>query len=159
MDNTRGAYCEVGRDELCDGAPNPDMPETLYLLLEEVERFGRVLVGRAGGPLEVWGRLEVEREMGTAGGVVEPYVEFRVEDEAAIGAEPLVPLDPPMLESVLLSVVKLALDRLRRSFKKEGAMVVLIVVAAVEGSCGHISGGWREGRGTRRAAVGEVGKV
>jgi hypothetical protein len=136
MDNTRGAYCEVGRDELCDGAPNPDMPETLYRLLEEVERFGRfgrVPVGRAGGPLEVWGRLEVEREMGTAGGVVEPYVEFRVEDEA--------PLDPPMLESVLLSVMKLALDRLRRSFKNEGAMVVLIAVAAVEGSCGHISGG------------------
>jgi hypothetical protein len=64
--------------------------------------------------------------------VVEPWVEFKVEDEAARGTESLAPLDPPaLLESVLLSVLKLALDRLRTSFRNEGAMVVDVL------SCGH----------------------
>lgn len=51
--------------------------------------------------------------------------EFRVEEDLVVGIEPAVPLEPPLLDSVLLSVLKLALERLRMSFKKEGAIVHL----------------------------------
>lgn len=50
-----------------------------------------------------------------------PDVEFSVEEDCVVGIEPLVPL----LESVDLSVLKLAFERLRMSFKNEGAMIVI----------------------------------
>jgi hypothetical protein len=67
--------------------------------------------------------LEAEFEFGSAGGVVAPYVEFKVEEDL-VGTEPFVPL-LPLLESVDLSVRKLAFERLRMSFKNEGAMIHL----------------------------------
>lgn len=58
------------------------------------------------------------------GGVFEP--EFRVEEDLAAARVPLVvPLVVPLLESVdrsVLSVLKLALERLRMSLRKAGAM-------------------------------------
>lgn len=45
MDSIRGAYCEVGSVEL--GAPRPDMPETLCLLVPEGEACGRAGGGSA----------------------------------------------------------------------------------------------------------------
>ena len=36
-----------------------------------------------------------------AGGVFPPYVELRVEEDFVVGTEPFVPLEPPLLESVL----------------------------------------------------------
>ena len=60
-----------------------------------------------------------------AGGVFSPYVESTVEDDLVVGTESVVPLDPPLLESVLLSVRNDALDLLRRSFKNEGAIIHL----------------------------------
>lgn len=120
-----GAYGEDGREEFCAGDPNPDMPETLpavlYLLDEEVDIVGRE--GRGGGMLPKPCRFDAELEF-VRGGVVLvpscPPAEFRVEVE---GVEPLVSL----LEdsSVDLSVLKLAFERRRRSFKNEGAMVHL----------------------------------
>lgn len=51
MDSIRGAYCDVGSDDFdWDGEPNPDIPETLYLLLEDAEIVGRLL-GIVGGPI------------------------------------------------------------------------------------------------------------
>ena len=52
-----------------------------------------------------------------------PYVEFNVEEDFVVGTESFVPLEPPLLESVLRSVLKLALERLRRSFKNEDAII------------------------------------
>lgn len=115
----RGEYGEVGRDDFCDGDPNPDMPDTLYLLLEDVETVGRI--GGGGGTFPKFCRLETEFELVSPGGVEPPYMEFRVEEDLVVGTEPLVSL----LESVLLSVLKLAFDRLRMSFKKEGAILHL----------------------------------
>jgi hypothetical protein len=63
----------------------------------------------------------------SAGGVFPPYVEFNVDDDLVVGTESFVPLDPPLLESVLFSVRKEAFDLLRRSFRNEGAMVSLSV--------------------------------
>ena len=99
------------------------MPDTLCLLLEDVD-----IVGRAGGfgglPLlcNVC-RLAAELDFVRAGGVVPPYVEFKVEEDCVVGTEPFVPV-VPLLESVLLSVLKLALERLRMSFRKEGAITI-----------------------------------
>lgn len=122
----RGAYGEVGRDDFCDeGEPRPDIPDTLYLLPEEVDIVGRV--GTGGAPLtfnawrlEVEVEVEAEVELGSAGGVTVPYMEFKGEDDFVV-----VPLEPPLLESVLGSVRKLAFERLRKSFKNEGAMIYL----------------------------------
>ena len=58
-----------------------------------------------------------------------------------MGTEPLVPLDPPVLESVLLSVLKLALDLLRMSFKNEGAIVQLRTLLEPEIEGEHTSKG------------------
>jgi hypothetical protein len=55
------------------------------------------------------------------GGVRELYVELRVEVDFVVGTVPLLAL-LASLDSVDLSVRKLALDRLRRSLKK-GAMM------------------------------------
>jgi hypothetical protein len=52
-----------------------------------------------------------------------------------------VPLDPPVLESVLLSVLKLALDLLRMSFKNEGAIVQLRTLLEQEIEGEHTSKG------------------
>jgi hypothetical protein len=49
IDRIRGAYGDVGRDDLCDGEPRPDIPDTLYLLLEDVDIVGRAGIG--GAPL------------------------------------------------------------------------------------------------------------
>ena len=67
--------------------------------------------------------------------------EFRVEEDLVVGIEPAMPLEPPLLDSVLLSVLKLALERLRMSFKKEGAIVHLnecqdLRAQVDSGSCG-----------------------
>jgi hypothetical protein len=71
MDNIRGAYGDGGIDDFCDGEPNPDMPDTLYLLLEEVEIVGRA-GGNGGGLLaRVW-RLGEELEFASVGGVFPP---------------------------------------------------------------------------------------
>jgi hypothetical protein len=51
-------------------------------------------------------------------------MELKVDEDLFVtGAEPLEPL-PPLLESVLLSVLKLDLDRRRISFRKEGAIAL-----------------------------------
>lgn len=44
-----GAYGDTGRVALCDGEPSPDIPDTLYLLLEDVDIAGRAGIG--GAPL------------------------------------------------------------------------------------------------------------
>jgi hypothetical protein len=67
--------------------------------------------------------LEAELEFMSAGGVVPPYIEFNVEEDFVVGTESFVPLEPPLLESVLRSVLELALERLRKSFKNEGAII------------------------------------
>lgn len=54
------------------------------------------------------------------GGELEP--EFRVEEDLVLGTEPLV---VPVLEFVECSVLKLALERLRISLRKAGAMTHL----------------------------------
>lgn len=48
MESILGAYCDVGREDLLldDGDPNPDIPDTLYLLLDDVDIVGR---GGTGG--------------------------------------------------------------------------------------------------------------
>jgi hypothetical protein len=77
-------------------------------------------------PLVNDSRLEADVEIVSAGGVLPPYEELAVDDDLRVGTEslmPLVPLVPPLLESVLLSVDDVrneALDLLRRSLKKEG---------------------------------------
>jgi hypothetical protein len=58
-------------DDFCDGEPKPDIPDTLYLLLEEVEIVGRA--GGTGGALltRFW-RLGEELEFASVGGVFPP---------------------------------------------------------------------------------------
>jgi hypothetical protein len=74
-------------------------------------------------------RFDAELELVSWGGVVPPYIEFNVEEDLfVVGAEPL--LDPfiplaSLLESVLRSVRKLALERLLKSFRNEGAIIHL----------------------------------
>lgn len=48
IDRIRGAYGEVGRVDFGEGDPKPDMPDTLYRLLEDVETVGRTF-GSGGG--------------------------------------------------------------------------------------------------------------
>lgn len=120
IDRILGAYGDVGRDIFCDGEPSPDMPDTLYLLLEDVDIVGRAGIGWAPSLFNIC-RLVAELEFVRAGGVVPPYVEFRVEEDFVVGTEPFVRF-VPLLESVLRSVLKLALERLRMSFINEGAI-------------------------------------
>lgn len=49
IDSILGAYGDVGRVVFCDGEPSPDIPDTLYLLLEDVDTVGRAGIG--GAPL------------------------------------------------------------------------------------------------------------
>ena len=73
IDNIRGAYGEVGRDDFDDGDPSPDIPETLYLLLEEVDIVGRFGgIGGGVGRLPSDCRLEAELESISVGGVAVP---------------------------------------------------------------------------------------
>lgn len=68
IDVILGAYGDMGRDAFC-GEPKPDIPETEYLLLAEVDIVGRV-GGIGGAPLLLYVcRLEVSVR---AGGVVAP---------------------------------------------------------------------------------------
>lgn len=93
-DRIRGAYCEVGRVVL--GAPNPDMPETLCLLVTEGAAYGRK--GRPGVPLPLvfplafplplpmdW-RLVAELELERTGGGV-PKGRFTEEVEGVAAEE------------------------------------------------------------------------
>ena len=116
IDVTLGAYGDVGRDELW-GEPKPDIPDTLYLFVEGVAIVGRV-GGIRGEPLLIKEcRLEAE-----PGGGVEPYVEFKVEEDLfVVETGPFVPLEPPLLDSV--DDLKLALDRLRSLPNIPGAIV------------------------------------
>jgi len=118
MDSIRGAYGDGGIFDFCDGDPKPDMPDTLCRLLDEVEIVGRA-GGNGGGLLARFWRLGEELEVANVGGVFPPYVEFKVDEDCVLPAEPLV----PVLESALPSVLKLALDRRRISLKNEGAIV------------------------------------
>lgn len=120
IERIRGAYGDGGIDVFCDGDPKPDIPDTLYLLLEEVEIVGRA-GGNGGGLLARFWRLGEEVEVVSVGGVLPPYVEFNVDEDCVFAAEPLVPL----LESALPLVRKLAFDRRRMSLKNEGAIVSL----------------------------------
>jgi hypothetical protein len=71
MDSIRGAYGDGGIDDFCDGEPKPDMPDTLYLLLEEVEIVGRA-GGSGGGLLARFCGLGKELEAASVGGVFPP---------------------------------------------------------------------------------------
>jgi hypothetical protein len=65
-------------------------------------------------------RLVAELEVESAGGVVEPYARFSVEEEWECW-----PLEGPFwLPSTLSSVRKLAFERLRKSERNEGAMTL-----------------------------------
>lgn len=88
------------------------MPETLYLLLADVEMAGRVGGGRTD-------RSEAEFE--SNGGVAPPFpeFEFNVEEDGVGISEPLVPFEE------LSDDLKLALERRRSSFRKAGAMIHL----------------------------------
>lgn len=68
IDRIRGAYCEVGSFEF--GAPKPDMPETLCLLVTEGAPLGRK--GKPGVPLPIDCRLVAELWVERAGGVDAP---------------------------------------------------------------------------------------
>lgn len=122
-----GAYGEDGRDEFCAGDPSPVIPETLptvlNLLEEDVDIVGR---DGFGWMLPRPCKFDAELEL-VSGGVVLfpscPPAEFSVEEE---GVEPLVSLLEAPDSSVDLSVLKLAFDRRRRSFKNEGAMIYLL---------------------------------
>ena len=123
IDVIRGAYGDVGRDDFCEGEPNPDMPDTEYLLQFDVNTVGRCGIG--GAPL-LFRVCKWEVEFVRAGGVVEPF--RLVVEDFLVGTEPLVPFVPleAPLESVERSVLKLALDFLRRSLRNEGAMIVCV---------------------------------
>ena len=105
----------------------PDTLWTLYLLLEDVLTGGRP--GGSGGALLGFRRMpsDFELDRAAAGGVLPPYMELRVDEDLLVaGPDPLVPFPlPPLLESVLLSVLKLDLERLRISLRKEGAIALL----------------------------------
>ena len=71
MERIRGAYGDGGIEDFCEGDPKPDIPDTLYLLLEEIEIVGRA--GGSGGGLlaRIW-RLGEEVEVVSVGGVLPP---------------------------------------------------------------------------------------
>ena len=131
-----GAYGDDGRDEFCAGDPSPVIPETLptvlNLLGEDVD-----IVGRDGGgwTLPKPCKFDAELEL-VSGGVVLfpscPPAEFSVEEE---GVEPLVSLLEAPDSSVDLSVLKLAFDGRRRSFKNEGAMICLLEISSCVPLC------------------------
>jgi hypothetical protein len=130
IDKILGAKREAGVADLPvgEGEPRPDMPGTLwtlYLLLADVLTDGRI--GGTGGTLLLsLCRLPADIELVRAGvgGELPPYTELNVdEDLLAAMPEPLEPL-PPVLESVLLSVLKLDLDLRRISLRKEGAIAL-----------------------------------
>jgi hypothetical protein len=115
-------------------------------LLEDVRTVGRVAGGGGGGmlPLPIYWRLDAELEVVRAGGVLfPPYVEFRVEEDlveplpltamAFVGFGRFASSAPSvrfglvfsLIDSELLSFLKLALERRRKSFRNEGAIVHL----------------------------------
>jgi hypothetical protein len=117
----RGAYGDVGKVALLfgeDGEPSPYIPVE-YLLLEDVESCG-LAATRGCGLFCPWERFEDELDdCNPEGGVCEPTVELSVEVDFVVGTVPSLVL----LDSTDLSVRKLALERLRRSLRKEGAMM------------------------------------
>ena len=117
IDKMRGAYGDDGIDMDCEGEPKPDMPDTLFRLLVCVVIAG--LAGRFGAPC--FDRLVEELEVESVGGVVLPVpkLEFNVEDECVNGTGGIGSFS---LEAVLFSVLKLLLDRLRKSLRNDGAM-------------------------------------
>lgn len=125
---TRGAYGEVGSEEFCAGAPRPVKPDTLPTVLCLVEgdiwTVGRL--GRGGIAESSAAKFEAEFEDVSWGDLFScPPAEFKVEVE---GVEPVASLleeDP----SVDLLVLKLALERRRRSLRNEGAMMYVDIWA------------------------------
>lgn len=100
-----------------EGAPKPAMPDTLCLLLDKDTRGGCVVWRSAGLLPGLWGpRKGVES--GKEGGVFPPLEEARVDEESAFAPE------VRLVELTFSSVLKLALERRRKSFKKEGAIVL-----------------------------------
>jgi hypothetical protein len=119
MDVMRGAYDDVGKAALLlgeVGEPSPYIPAA-YLLEGESCR----LTDTGGDILFCpWKMFDEEAEdCNPEGGVSEPTVELSVEVDCVVGTV----LSLALLDSVDLSVRKLARDRRRRSFRKEGAMM------------------------------------
>lgn len=88
------------------------MPDTLYLLLADVDIAGRVGGGRTA-------RSEAEFEVMSIGGVAPPLpeLELSVEEEGVGIPEPLVSFEE------LSEDLKLALERRRNSLRNAGAMI------------------------------------
>lgn len=93
------------------------MPDTLVLLLEDELD----ICGRWRSP---WGFWEDEFELSCEGGgileISTKLLESTVDDEWLVGTVTLLPL--LLLLSADLSVIKLALERLLKSFKNDGAI-------------------------------------
>lgn len=125
-DSIRGAYWDVGNADVPFGEPSIGVPDTLYrLLVDPAEIVGRI--GTGGGWPRFW-KFEYELDVCIEGGVVEPIIEFRVDEDFdvgiwLIGAFPLL----SWLEPLGLSGWKLAFERRRKSFKKDGAITFLSV--------------------------------
>jgi hypothetical protein len=157
MDKMRGAKEEAGRVDLPvgEGEPRPDMPDTLYLWFGLVLTAGRM--GGTGGTLLLLlslCRLPADMELVRAGvgGELPPYIELNVDEDLFVAApEPLFEPLPPMLESVLLSVLKLDLDLRRISLRKEGAIALTAHVYRDEGDMAKaIRGNWEGAGGETR---------
>ena len=71
MESIRGAYGEGGIFVFCEGDPKPVMPDTLYLLLEDVDIVGRA-GGSGGGLFDKFWRFGEELELARVGGVFPP---------------------------------------------------------------------------------------
>jgi hypothetical protein len=122
-------------------------------LLEDVFTVGRI--GGTGGTLLLsFCRLPADMELVRAGvgGELPPYVELNVDEDLLVAAaEPLEPL-PPKLESVLLSVLKLDLERRRISLRKEGAIALQDHVGRTEERLqDRREGNWEGSGGETRA--------
>ena len=115
-----GAYCEVGR--LFNDEPSPAMPLTLFLALEvDVDKFGRERCVAAVSRFEYDGCVcSVEPGDDLCPNML---VESSVDDDFTV-ATVLLLAELSVDLSSALSWLKVALERLRKSFKNPGAIVV-----------------------------------